>query len=483
MIRGSRPRFRCHGIVAALSVLTLLAPAAAAQSPDSTGRLTGGGATVSGVVRDSIARLPLAGAIVQLVSADRTPRFSRSAISDSLGRYSVPDVPAGRFMLGFFHAILDSLGLEPTLREVEVVGTHPVRADLGIPSPSRLRDAICGPRTPDNRGAIVVGVVRSARDGAPSAGAEVIGEWVEYAFRSDGLVRHHPRLVATTEANGWFALCNVPGAGTLSIGASRGADSTDLIEVTVPVDGFLRRELYLGASRTVVRDGGAGADTVPPSHRRLGDGQLRGTVFSADGQAVAGAVVSMPDGPQARTNDRGEWTLVEVPSGTRTLEVRAISFYPHRRAVDVVAGAAPVRVALMTFRAVLDTVRVTAARLADRGSGFEHRRLNSGLGRFLTREDIARRAVLATSDLFRTVAGMRVESLILMRSAFGDCSPSLYLDGNLVPTLADGLTAIDIDAWVRPREIAGIEIYFDQVPAQFQLGPTGCGAIVIWTKR
>jgi hypothetical protein len=78
---------------------------------------------------------------------------------------------------------------------------------------------------------------------------------------------------------------------------------------------------------------------------------------------------------------------------------------------------------------------------------------------------------------------VRVESLILMRSAFGECSPSLYLDGNLIPTPADGLAAVDIDAWVRPNEIAGIEVYFDQVPAQFQHDMSGCGSIVIWTKR
>jgi hypothetical protein len=102
---------------------------------------------------------PLAGAIVQLVSADGTPRFGRSAISDSLGRFTVVDVPSGRYMIGFFHPMLDSLGLEPILREIEVVDEQPVRADLAIPSPARLRDAICGPRSAQNSGAVVAGVV------------------------------------------------------------------------------------------------------------------------------------------------------------------------------------------------------------------------------------------------------------------------------------------------------------------------------------
>ncbi len=44
------------------------------------------------------------------------------------------------------------------------------------------------------------------------------------------------------------------------------------------------------------------------------------------------------------------------------------------------------------------------------------------------------------------------------------------------------LTADDIDSWVRPQEIAAIEVYTDVVPPQFQQILLGCGAIAIWTK-
>src|SRR4051812_27900094 len=94
-------------------------------------------ATVSGVVRDSIARGPLIGAMVQIVAADDPGKFARTAVTDSSGVFNIPDVPDGRYMLGFYHAMLDSLGLEPTVREVLVNGVRPVRADLAIPSPAR----------------------------------------------------------------------------------------------------------------------------------------------------------------------------------------------------------------------------------------------------------------------------------------------------------------------------------------------------------
>lgn len=466
-----------------LVLLTLLAPGAAAQTPDSTGRAAG--ATVSGVVRDSIARAPLAGAVVQLVAVDAMPRVGRSATSDSLGRYAVTGVPEGRYQIGFLHAMLDSLGLQPTVHEIEVVGNESIRVDLGIPSPARMRDAICGPRSPENSGAAVAGVVRDSRDGLPAGGVNVIGEWIELDFGPNGMRTRTPRLIATTEANGWFALCNVPSPGSISIVAGRGGDSTDLIEVRLTSDDFVRRELYLGPARTeLVGDTTGRPDSLTTARRsRRGDGHLTGTVVTAHGQPLAGAIVNLLDGPRTRTNERGQWTLVDAPLGTRVLEVRAISYYPDRRAVNVVAGAAPIRVVLLTLKAVLDTVRVTAARLADHGSGFENRRRTLGVGRFLTREDIARRVVMSTSELFRTVPGFNIGTEILMRSAFGDCWPSLYIDNNLVSKSDAALTAIDIDAWVRPNEIAGIEIYYDQVPSQFQQGMTGCGAIVIWTRR
>jgi hypothetical protein len=41
----------------------------------------------------------------------------------------------------------------------------------------------------------------------------------------------------------------------------------------------------------------------------------------------------------------------------------------------------------------------------------------------------------------------------------------------------------DIDTWVKPSEIAGIEVYSGtMVPGEFQEGLRGCGSIVIWTR-
>ena len=332
-----------------------------------------------------------------------------------------------------------------------------------------------------------MGVVRDARDGGAAGGVAVAVMWAELSFGPQGLTRHMPRRVITTAANGWFALCNIPSAGTIGLSASRGADSTDLIDVEVPAERFVRRDLYLGPARPVV------TGSTPP-RRRTGDGRLSGVVVTATaGTPLAGAQVSIRDGPQTSVDERGEWTLVGAPLGTRMLEVRAIGYYPERRAVDVVTGAGPIRTALSTMKSVLDTVTVTARMNQLNMRGFEERRRGSGAGRFLTPEDIARRNPVVTSDLFRMVPGVDVtrgelgDAVLQMRGIFTEtCAPAVYLDGHVM----NDLTADDLDGWVKPKEISGIEIYVGPaVPPQFTTGMAGsgltgevCGSIVIWTK-
>ena len=457
-----RSFLRCSRLTPVVAV-ALLAGMAGAQTPDTVRRSPG--ATISGVVRDSLARAPLAGAMVQLVSADSAAHSGRTAVADSLGRFAIGDVPDGHYMLGFFHPMLDSLGMEPPLRDVVVAGQQPVTADLAIPSPARMRAAICGPVAPSAPGAVIVGVVRDARDNASIAGATVMGEWLELSFTHAGVVHRLPRLTATTTSDGWFAMCDVPNPGNVALVASRGADSTDRIEVQVPPDGFLRRELYLGQARAVSRMSGT-------------------VVTAADWAPLAGARVSIGDGPRTITNGRGEWTIVDAPAGTRMLQVLAVGYYPMRRRLDVVSGAPPVRVELSTVKAVLDTIKVTAMRMsAPNLEGFR-KRLHTAVGRFITPEDIARRQPLATGDLFRTMQDISLDEravgpkTILMRGGIGWCAPGVYVDDHFMRDL----TLDDINALVQPREVGGIEIYTEaSAPPQYQR-MDGCGSIVIWTK-
>ena len=467
----------------------LLAQPGVAQPPASVAPQPG--ARVTGIVHDSIAGAPLRGATVQLVAIDNPTRIGRTVSSDSSGRFAFGDVSDGRYLVGFFHPMLDSLGLDPVLREIAVAAGRPVRADLAIPSVGRLRMAVCGAAAePAESSAVVIGIVREVEGRVPAPGVRVSAEWVEFVLSRERLDRRVPRISTTTAANGWFGLCGVPRSETVAVLATRGADSTDRVEVEVPANGFVRRELYLGAARTVAQDIPTDTDTLarPTPRRRVGDGRLTGRVVTAVGaRPIAGAWVSVPDGPETLANDAGEWTLSGLPLGTRMLEVRAVGYYPERRAVDVVPGAPPIRIALSTMKAVLDTVRITASRENNATRNGFTERSKSGMGRYLTPADIARHMPIVTSDLFRRVPGLHVdrtplgETSLRMRGTFGgQCAPSIFINGHHMR----GVSAEDIDGWVSPDEIAGIEVYAGaMVPPQFSsTGLSGCGSIVIWTQ-
>jgi hypothetical protein len=221
---------------------------------------------------------------------------------------------------------------------------------------------------------------------------------------------------------------------------------------------------------------------------------VRGVVVKAEnGEPLTNAQVHFVDGPATRVNSDGEWTLGNAPTGTRVLEVRAVGFYPERRAVHVIENAAPLRSALLNFKRVLDTVRIIAKVGPDRQlSGFDAR-AKSGMGRYYTATDLVRRGVIETSDLFRTVPGLYVErtdegTVLQMRSAFTAdlltnptfrCRPSVYLDGMQLWEA----TAEEIDVAVPAKRVRAIEVYNEStVPPQFSRAQNGCGAIVIWSK-
>lgn len=472
-----------------LAAVALVAQIAAAQTADTTHRAPNApNALVTGVVRDSLARRPLAEALVQLVASDDPAKFVRTSISDSLGRFTIYDVPVGRYTLGFFHPMLDSMGVETAMHALYVGSSEKaIHADLGTPSAARLRAAMCGKSRPDSSG-VIVGVVRDADSGNPISGATITGEWLEFALRRNVMLRSMPHRETTSGENGWFAICDVPTAGSVAVRAKNGADSTGLIDVQVPSTGFVRRELYIATGSDV----------------ETGSGRLNGTVVATqDGHALGGALVTIVGGPSTRANEAGEWSFVNAPSGTRMLEIRALGFYPDRRYVHVLSGAAPVHVSLSTLEAVLDTVKITSNRLSSRDrTGFADRRHN-GPGRYFTSSDIAKRPATFASDIFKTIPGIRLgyasdtlatdmaiaispddvslaDRRILMRGIAGDwCAPAIFLDGVHMHQFG----ADDLDGWLKPADVAGIEIYSEATaPNEFGQGRSGCGSIVIWKK-
>ncbi len=487
---------------------------------------------IDGTVRDSLAGRPLAGARIELVPAAARESAGYSAEADADGRFRLDSVSPGRYVIGFAHPRLDSLGLIITPRLIQVGAGATVRADLAVPSARAIGAVLCGIQR-DGTGA-VVGRVLDADDGTPVPTGTVLIRWGEIQAESSGVQRVLRGVRATVGAGGRFAACGVPaGVAVLvqartmtshsggSIGAVPAADSlgkativetaSDGIELTLdPADPVRFRDIFVpstslrpAAARDSLALAGAAADRAVTS-------RITGRIFTPSGQPLAGARVraraSQIDAREAVTNADGYYLLDALPSGTQTIEVIAIGYMPSRNAVDLrPTGAMTFDLRLQRTVDVLAPVSVYSA--PARASSEFAMRQRQGFGVFLTGAELARRTSTFLANALAGTAGFRIigtnnngQPVLGGRS---NCTPVTFLDGFRVPEGING-----IERWVRPSEIGAVEAYADGVnaPPQYSsiaappepwfggaggvsLAPqrgtgasAGCGVLLFWTK-
>lgn len=453
--------------------------------------------TVSGHVFDSTSRAMLRGAVIQLLRADNPAApVAYSIRSDSSGHFAIGGVSAGRYLVGFLHPLLDSLDVELLPRPIDVAAAaSSVSLALAVPSTATIGRVLCPANAQSDSTGAIFGRFYDAETLRPLADAGVTVRWTEITLGASGARQRRPEVRATTDAGGRFVFCNVPGDGVVGLLGARGQDTTGTVELQLPAGGAARRDLFVGRIVTTVlsvdtvRFGDTTLVTIQRVTRR-GSGQMSGTVRDSDGKPIRGARLRVAEsGVEAITDESGQFLLSNAPSGTQSIEVRAIGYFPESRTVDLVARqTTSLHVTMATLRNVLDTVRVTAARLfaADR-NGFEQRRRTHAQGKFFDQHDVVRLRPGSVAQLLYRVPGVSVtgedfESPLLMRDMYtgGYCTPVVYIDG----TAIKDLTVRELDALLRPEELDGMEIYAraGQVPSQFTR-LDGCGSIVVWTRR
>jgi hypothetical protein len=456
----------------------------------------GAQATVSGTVFDSTARVMLDGAVVQLFRADDPAApAAHTARTDSTGRFAIEGVHAGRYLAGFLHPLLDSLDVELPPHPLDVAaGATIVRLPLAVPSAATIALSLCGSNARSDTTGTVFGRLYDAETLRPAPDGAVFVLWTEFTIGATGARPRTPEVRGATGHGGRFVFCNVPGDGVIALRGARGADTTGTIELQLPARGAARRDLFVGGavSITLLDSVTLGDSTkVVRSHViRRGAGELSGTVHNKKGQPIAGARLRVGDsGMEAATDAEGRFRLTGAPGGTQRVEVRALGYYPEAQTVDLVAGRpAAVRLTMATLRSVLDTVRVSASRVYSTDPhGFEGRRRMGGRGYFFDQKDVERLRPLEITEFLRRVPGVTLsagefDQSVFMRDFYGDgyCVPTVFVDGQRI----EQLTRRDIDLWVRPEELAGMEIYTraEQAPPQFTT-LQGCGALVLWTRR
>jgi hypothetical protein len=447
---------------------------------------------VTGMVFDSVAARPLADAIIQLRPADSTAsrdaRSWYSARSDARGRFRIDSVAPGVYVAGFFHESLDSLGLAPPLREVRV-GARSTSVALAVPSARTIATTLCGAAAVSDSTGTLIGFVRDARTLAGTVQGTVLIRWTRVILQPRVRIEQ-PEATAPTRDNGWFALCNVPVGLPIQVVAASGSDSSGAVSVFVQARGLDRLDLYVGESQPVSRDAAEPAiDSLPPeSIARRGPARLTVRVRSNAGRPLSGASVHLAGSRETvLSNDAGEAHLIDLPSGSHMLRVRAVGFVPVHEHVPVLQRPEPneVDVTLTDARSYLDTVRVVARRVFSRDvSGFEARK-RRGVGTFIGREEIDRKRPFNTTDLFQGFPALTLSrdryggKQVLMRGAFGGlCSPAVYVDGLRFESL-------DIDFVSFPEDLEAIELYIrgSQSPPQYSDVRGTCGSIVLWSRR
>jgi hypothetical protein len=456
-------------------------------------------ARLRGRVFDSVTALPLAGARVELVNADDRARIVVSTTSDSLGLFVMDSIARGRYIAGFLHPMLDSLGLVFAQRFLTVADNGDVRFELAVPSPERIENALCGaPSEKDVTGA-VLGFVLNAHTFAPMENATVMAEWAEFSLGKNGMSHRVMSRTATAVAGGWFAVCGVPTGTSVILRAMSGADTTGPIEIDVPKNRIARRNIYIDhpgetPASVATTDSAPAAtppmpsvavqptDSAPRAHRH---GTMTGWIRTEDGVPIPGARVSL-FGSDAivSTADDGSFQLTEVAGGTQTLVTRALGFVPDERPVDVTDRHIPVVVGLLAVRRFLDTVHVKASRPNLTSIvGFDERK-RAGTGKFFTASDVERLHPQELTDLLRHAPSVDLSTdnahnvKLRMRGAQGSCTPAIFVDGKQLVYWE----LADLNSLIQPDQIGGIELYTaPMTPAEFRT-KTLCGTIVVWTR-
>lgn len=446
-------------------------------TPPSGGSAT---ATAIGSVFDSLRMRPLAGAVVRVDTTDIT------ATADANGRYRLEGIPPGSHYLRVEHAVTDTVGINLRSNVEPFAAGQTVVAELATPTMETLVQVLCSSAWRTRGPAALMGRVRDADTGLPAVGAKVSLVWYEVEVASG--LRRAPRVrEATIGADGTYRICGLPAQLDGKVQVLKGPLTSGEISISFGQDVLFLRSMSIAQPAAAVADAPSDSGAPAPVARiTSGTARLTGKVLNNAGRPLGGARVQLEGTTRAAVSrPTGEFVLDSLPPGTQNVSVRLLGFAPVEQAVDL-ASREPrsVTIRMTEFVPVLEGVRVTAAReRALDVVGFA-RRKRTGQGHYLEGERINNNA-LNFSDVMRTVPGIRIAQAGGRQVITSSRSPNgcvmVWVDGTAWQQLEPG----DIDDFVKPHELAALEVYTPAtVPGEFsQARGASCTTIVAWTYR
>ena len=424
----------------------LLAPPVVAQNNSATT----GQAHIVGVVIDSLNGGFLSGADVIIQGS---PALAQT---DSLGRFRIDSLTPGMYQVGVYHPRLDTLGLMLATEPFRVGPDSSSSIVLAVPSAEAIIRATCPAQSGGKASSAIIGHVNDPETLQPVVGAEVTVVWDEIEVSGKSDFRRTPRSArAVTNKSGAYVLCGLPSSLHATLQARLGLAVTAEIPIALsskPLE-LVGRTLLLS-----LRD----------SWRENGNATVSGVVVLEGSATNAGSRVELVGTDiVVRTNDDGEFTMRNLPSGSHTLLARHVGFGAEIVPVDL-SSRQPKRVTikLPKFVAVMDPVLVTARRMsALERVGFMQRQ-KSGLGHFLG------------PDRFQNIHLQRVTDILRHVPVVRDKCVQYWVDDTLYQELESG----DINFYVSGSEIVAAEVYDNlRTPARYmRFG--GCTIVVLWTR-
>ena len=196
---------------------------------------------------------------------------------------------------------------------------------------------------------------------------------------------------------------------------------------------------------------------------------------------------------RARSDTSGNFTIALPRAGAYQLRAERLGFQSFTsQGFEVDAKEElEVNLAMSTGTVELEPLTITSRAAPPRIPHLEHAgfydRERHSPGTFMRQEDILRSRGTRVSDVLTRLPGARrgtvrgKQIVTISRSTGGAtaCPPSVFVDGQ--PLMAAGI----IDDVIHVGSVEAMEVYRGpaETPARFSSAESGCGVVVIWTKR
>jgi hypothetical protein len=414
--------------------------------------------TIRGIVFDSLLHQPIPNATVQADDG------AVSTMTDREGRFTLIS-PETIHRVTVFHDFLDRSGLGSLQAIVTATTSHSMLV-LSTPSIATIWARLCPGKTLDKgRIGIVYGTVRAADARTRLSGAQVRVSWDFKAASAAGVTSRTSD--AKTDSTGSYYACGAPPNDNVYVFGYSSTLRSGAVTTTGDTLPLRRVDLVLGEF---------GKSTA-----------IRGIVRDPHKNPLAGATIDV-DGVEAqvRTDANGRFAMSNVPTGSRTIAVRALGFAPLFQPIAVLEKQND-EITVDMLAVSLPSVNVTGRQnVSLLQLDFEQRK-REGFGTFKDSTEIVRHTSIRS--IFQGIPSLVITGIdersfglftpgqsMSTNNPAGGCPANVYIDGQL--------SDLGVLISLSKEQIAAIEVYIRQefAPARYLLLSNNCGVVLVWTK-